>query len=193
MNKIIAHIKAADKRKLFIYLFSFVVFWIVNNILRNVIALSSNERVYLWFWNFLDCLKTINFVLIFSFEGLKILLFMLMIYLIRKNPEALFNEFFISYFIYDLVFLLATIFNLLPDTFYFRPAFMLSSSPQFGMNLYINDSLWSSQIVSLAWTIALVALLYKYKKAGFMFYIHRLFIIPFSVPLASWVIYFILK
>lgn len=189
MKKIIDHIRQADKRRLLIYLFSFVIYRVINNLFSNSVLYLLNEESFRerWTANSIPCGDTPHVFLIL-FQVFKIMLFLMFIRLAKKNANGLLCEFFIAYFIYDLVYILSFIWNLIPLPFSFHTWWVLISSGQIFLKRYLP---YLDLIFAGLWTAALFIVLHKRNKLSFMFLINRLILIPISVPLVSWIIYLV--
>lgn len=182
MKNIIDHIKLADKRKLFIYLFSYAFFLVLNNVFSNLIFRSLDDYGLINYWgsHAIPC-RLSPTLYISLFQGLKLLLFILFLIISRRRSDQLINEFFIAYFFYDLVFLLSKLWDILPLPI--KTVTMLSSNGQTFYDWYTTPDL--SIIISTFWTLALLFVLRRQQKIKLTFFINRLAIIPFSVPFIS--------
>ena len=187
MKKIIDHIKQAEKRKLFIYIFSFLFFWGINNIFSNLIFYSLGGFGLFNYWgeHSIPCrLSPLTYALLF--QGLKLILFVLFIVLFRHYPLKLLNEFFVAYFIYDLVYILSIAWDCLPINI--KAVNMLSSSGQTVFDWMIPHL---SLFISLIWTISFYFVIRKQQKINLIFLVNRLSIIPISVLFISSIIFII--
>jgi len=189
MKKIINHIKQANKQRLLIYLFSYIIYWALNNLFSNSVLYLLGEDSFRerWTGNSIPCGDTPHVFLVL-FQVFKIFLFILFVKLVRKNPKGLLCEFFISYFIYDLVYLLSFVWDLIPFPIHLYSHWMLISSGQIFFTHYLP---YLDLIFAGLWTSALFLILYKQNRLSVNYIINRLVIIPISVPFVSWTIYFI--
>ena len=182
MKNIIDHIKLADKRKLIIYLFSFFLFLVLNNLFSNLIFLSLDDHGLINYWGSHAIPCRLSPILYISlFQGLKLLLFILFLIICRRRSDQLTNEFFIAYLFYDLVFLLSKTLDILPLPI--KAITMLSSNGQTFYDWYTTPDL--SVIISTFWTLALLFVLRRQQKIKFAFFINRFAVILFSVPFIS--------
>ncbi len=191
MKEFINYIKQADKRRFLIYLFSFVIYRGLNNSFSNSVLYILHEDSFRMRWtdHTIPCGDTPTLFLI-SFQGFKILLFILFVRLIKQNPKGLLTEFFIAYFIYDLVYILSYFWDLIPFPFKLHSHWMLFSSGQIFLCRYLP---YLDLIFAGLWSTVLFIVLFKQNRLSFKFLINRLIIIPISVPLISLIIFFIRK
>lgn len=186
MNKLIQHINRADKRKLFIYLFSFLTFLVINNIIANIInlPLRGEFKINIIISHAVPCLDNPSLIYLFSCQALKILFFVFFWFYIKKNPSSYIAEILISFFIYDLVYVLAEIWDLFHVP-YIHAVQMLYSSPQAIFNGYFYPSTF---IISLIWSAFLLWILYKQNRLSIIYLTNRLIIVPFSVVILCFAI-----
>jgi len=189
MNKIFDYIKQADKRKLFIYLFSFSIFIVLNNILVNIINYPLRGEIFFnkWVQHIMPCEKNERLFYMFAFLGLKTLTFIGFLFYAKRHPNAYLAEIFVAYFFYDFVYILSAIW----DIFSFLNIYALQmfySSPQVLFNMYLK---YSTLFISILWTFVLFTFLYKQKHLTIKFLFNRLTVIPISVFLTTWLYYFI--
>ena len=172
-----------DKRKFFIYLFSFLIFILINNVFLAVLSFLEGIEFNLCAINAYPCLFRAP-LYVYAFQVYKIILFLGFIFCIRKSSESLLAEIFIAFFIYDLVFVLGRFFEILSPVEIFYFSFMLMSSPQI-------STLPRSLIIASIWTLLLMMTLWKFDKLSMAFIIKRLILIPFSVVVVVWMFYLI--
>lgn len=191
MQKIIDHIKQADKRRLFIYLFSYATYRLLNNAFSNTTLYILGEGSFRerWTSHSIPCGDTPHLFLIL-FELFKILLFIVFVKLAKQNAKGLWCEFFIAYFLYDLVYILSFVWDRIPFPVYLHSHAMLISSGQIFLCNYLR---YLDLVFACLWTLALFLVLYRDGRLSIQFLVNRLAIIPISVPLISWTLYFIRK
>ncbi len=186
MNKILDDIKKADKRKLTIYLLSFLLFLVYNNILSNLIIYPFKHETFINVTgHVVPCPINQTLIYLITFELIKTITFIVFLFYVKRHPKTLFAEIFVAYFIYDLVYLLAVFWDafILPQT---EATQMLFSSPQIIFDGYVRHL---NLLVYGIWTCLLLTILYKQKLLTFKYLFYRLPIIPFSVALTTGMIY----
>lgn len=189
MKYIFEYLKRADKRRLVIYIFSYAIYRLTNNIFSNSVLYLLNEESFRQRWtsNSVPCGDTPHLFLIL-FQAFKILLFIVLLRQIKRKTDGLISEFFIAYFIYDLVYILSFIWNLIPFPINLHTWWMLISSGQIFLSHYF---LYLDIIFAALWTSLFFIVLYRQNKLSIKFLLNRLALIPISVFLVSWTIYFI--
>lgn len=189
MNNILKQIKILDKRKLLIYLFSYAFYRIINNFFSFTVLHLFHEENFQENWSdhSVPC-GTTPHALILSFQVFKIILFVFFINFLIRKPEGLVKEFFIAYFIYDLVYILSFIWELIPFPFNLNTWWTLNSSGQIFLAHYFR---YLDLIFAGLWSIALLLALFKHNKLSLKFMLIRLVLIPISVPLIYRIIFYL--
>jgi hypothetical protein len=198
MNKIINHIKQADKRRLLIYLLSYAIYRLINNSFSYSVLTLLNEESFRDRWTSLRVPCDTPHIFLILFQVFKVLLFIAFIRLIKQKAKGLLSEIFIAYFIYDLVYILAYMWMFIPfpDNLSLWWMFFLTDGPKWTLNssgqIFLYHYLpYLDLIFAVLWTTALFIVLKLRNRLSFMFLINRLTIIPVSVFLILWVIYLV--
>jgi len=161
----------------------------LNNSFSNSVLHLLGEDSFRQHWtdHTIPCGHTPHLFLIL-FQAFKITLFVIFVRLAKKNAKGLLTEFFIAYFIYDLVYILSFVWDIIPFPINLYSHPMLFSSGQIFLVNYLR---YLDLIFATLWTSALLLVLYRRNRLSIKFLINRLAIIPISVPFVSWTIYFI--
>lgn len=192
MHPLLTHIHHTDKRRFLIYLFSYGLYRYVNNAFSNAVLYLLNEESFRerWTANSVPCVDTPHAFLI-AFQLFKILLFVLLVRFIKQKADSLITEVFVAYFIYDLVYILSFLWDLIPFPFHLDSTWwMLISSGQIFLNHYMPHL---DLIFAVLWTMALLLVLKVRNRLSLLFLINRLAIIPISVPFIAWSVYLLLR
>lgn len=189
MKQIIDSIRQLDRKQVFIYVFSYLIYLGLNKLFSNSMLYFLGEDSFRQRWtNFSIPCRDTPHVFIISFQVFKIALFMLMVRLYRKNPKGLLSECLMAYFIYDFVYLLSFVWELIPFPVKIQAGWTLTSTGQIFLYRYMP---YLDRIFAGIWTSSLFIFLFKQKRLSFSFLVIRLFIITLSVPLFYFVMYLI--
>ena len=179
MLKILNYIKAQDKIKLMIYLFSFTTFVAVNNIYNNIVSLIAFQKFCFYDLGvFCKVIPNIYFIVdITVFNLCKIGLFFILIMLLKKENKGFiktyFTEVIISYFLFDFGFLLSQaidVINILPRT----SKWYFFSSPQSLITPAIGWPL--ATVIAVIWCFLLWKVLRYYNNFNPEWLLKRCFI-----------------
>lgn len=172
---LITHIKSINKTTLFIYLFSYPVFILLNNLIYNLIGLSFGYHFHFYYFG-----KTCRFhnvdaetiIWFCSLFLLKIILFYLLFRLIKSSKSkatAVLKEILLSFFLFEFAYVLASLTDLLKITPYATWCFF--SNPILMSDKLLN---FPSVIFSIIWVLILAIVLYKNRSLHFWFLFKRL-------------------
>lgn len=162
-----------NKKKLLIYLSSFLIFVLINNLFLALLSFFERVEFSLCVINGYPCLFAAP-LYVYAFQAYKIILFLGFIFFLKRNPESSLKDFFMAYFIFDLVFILIRLLEFIVSIDNWYPCRVLISSLQTGLS-------YTSLMLASVWTILLMITLWKFNQLSLAFLIKRLVVIPFSI------------
>lgn len=174
-------IKQVNKTKVFIYLFSYITYIILNNLISNLVNLPLRRGL---FFNIVGihnapCTNKETVIYIASCFLIKLLLFFCFALLIQKRKNIFLIDFIYSYFIYDTIFLFSRIWDLFGFfNFFFLDLFF--SSHQVLLEPYLK---YSAIYISILWSLMCCVILYKNQFLSLSFFLKRFFLALLSILL----------
>lgn len=189
MTRINTFLRAINKRQVVIYALSFLVYYIVNRVLASVLMPPLGEGTFLERWTLMSvpCLRNaLPLAFIILFQVFKCCLFWLMVRLSRNDPDGTAVSLITAYFYYDLVYVLAFFWEMLPFPYELRTWWILSSTGQIFLFAIIRHL---DLVAAAVWTFLLFAFLYKNNRLSVASVILRLAIITVSTPMLYMGIY----
>lgn len=191
MKLLIESFKQLDRKQVILYVFSFLIYLVVNKISSNSILYVLGEDSFRERWtNFsVPCgpdTTPLSFVIVFQL--FKVLLFLLLTVTAKRKPMGLVSEMLIVYFFFDFVYILSFIWEQIPFPFELLTWWILSSSGQVFLGRFIP---YLDVIFAGVWTALLFLLLYKQGRLSVIFLVSRLLIITITIPIFYFIIYLI--
>jgi len=178
-------LKQIEKKKLFLYLFSFFIYLFVNNLVTSLIniPLRGELKLNLYGGHHIPCDINDLYVYLISFFLLNVVFCLVMVFAHLKDKNTFRSLFYLDilfcYLMYDLAvagFWVLYYFSLV----HIKLLGIFFSNPE---TIFEHDIQYSSLMFSCFWSVTLFVLLYKNNKLNFWFIIKRVVFLPFSILL----------
>ncbi len=187
MKKFITSLKLIDKKLILIYFFSYLIYLGINKIFSNAGLYLLGEESFRQRWtNFsIPCGDTPH-IFIVLFQIFKVALFILLLKSSSTHKKPILQEVLIAYFMYDFVYILSFIWDMIPFPIRVNSWWALISTGQIFLSRYLEHL---DLIFAAIWTSFLFYFLHKQNLLSLTFLVKRLTIITLSVPLFCFIMY----
>ena len=188
MKQLFSCLKQLDKKTILLYFLSYLIYLGLNKLFSNSMLVILGEESFRQRWtNFsIPCKDTPHFFII-SFQLFKATLFVILLNTSKTQKRAILHEALIAYFIYDFVYILSFIWDLIPFPYRINSWWTLISTGQIFLSRYVQ---YLDLLFAGIWTTVLFYFLHKKNRLSLGFLAIRLFIITFSVPFFYFILYF---
>lgn len=190
MKPLSLFLRQLDRRFILIYIFSYLIYLGINKVFSiSLLSLLGEESFNQRWTNFSTPCKDTPHTFIVLFQIFKLALFGLLLNLAKTQKKAMLQEILIAYFIFDFVYVLSFIWDLIPFPIRLNSWWTLISTGQIFLSRYFQ---YLDVVFAGFWTLALFFFLYKQKKLLASMVAIRLILIALTVPVYYFLMYLLL-